>query len=128
MSIEHVHSPHAPEAIGPYSQAIVANGVVYCSGQVALPAGKGGELVGAGEVAAQTHQVLDNLAAVLAAAGSSLGMVVKTTVYLVDMAHFAAMNEVYAQKFGHHRPARATIAVKALPKGALVEIDAIAMR
>lgn len=128
MIIEHVASPHAPDAIGPYSQAIVANGFVFCSGQVALEPGSSGTLVGVGDVAAQTRRVFDNLAAVLAAAGVTLGHVVKTTVFLTDMANFAAMNQVYAERFGSHRPARATVAVAGLPKGALVEIEAIAVR
>ncbi len=128
MIIEHVTSPNAPDAIGPYSQAIVANGLIFCSGQVALEAGSGGKLMGGSDVAAQTRRVFDNLTAVLAAAGATLGHVVKTTVYLTDMGHFAAMNQVYAERFGDHRPARATVAVAGLPKGALVEIEAIAVR
>lgn len=126
--IETVVSPHAPDAIGPYSQAVVAHNLVFCSGQVALSAGAGGKLEGGSDVAAQTRRVLDNLAAVLKAAGSSLHQVVKTTVYLTDMTHFAAMNQVYAECFGTHRPARSTVAVAGLPKGALVEIDALAVR
>jgi 2-iminobutanoate/2-iminopropanoate deaminase len=117
----------APRAIGPYSQAIEAGGVVYCSGQVALEPGEGSAFRG-GDVAEQTRLVLQNLAAVLEAAGSSLAKVVKTTVYLTDMEHFTAMNAVYGERFGAHRPARATVAVKSLPRGALVEIDAIALR
>ena len=127
MPLESVTTQKAPDAIGPYSQAIVANGFVFCSGQVALEPGKGGTLVGA-DVAAQTKRVLQNLSAILEAAGSGLGKVVKTTVFLTDLAHFAAMNDVYSGFFGAHRPARATVAVVALPKGALVEIDAIAVR
>jgi 2-iminobutanoate/2-iminopropanoate deaminase len=125
--IEPVTTRKAPEAIGPYSQALVAQGLVFCSGQVALDPEKGGALVGT-DVAAQTRRVLQNLAAVLEASGSSLKKVVKTTVFLTDMGHFAAMNQVYAECFGDHKPARATVAVVALPKGALVEIDAIAVR
>ena len=116
----------APKAIGPYSQAIVADNVVYTAGQVALDPSSG-ELVGT-TAAEQTDQVLKNITAVLAAAGSSLGQVVKTTVYLADMADFAAMNEVYAKHFGGHRPARSTVQAAGLPKGARVEIDAIAIR
>jgi 2-iminobutanoate/2-iminopropanoate deaminase len=131
MGHESVSTPKAPEAIGPYSQAVIASGGpnswVYCSGQVALEPGKSGTLVGA-DVAAQTRRALQNLAAVLEAAGSGLARVVKTTVYLTDMAHFAAMNQVYAELFGANRPARATVAVAGLPKGALVEIEAIALR
>ncbi|HKE91432.1 MAG TPA: RidA family protein [Gemmatimonadales bacterium] len=121
-----VATDKAPKAIGPYSQAIVSDDTVYTAGQVALDP-KTGELVGA-TVAEQTEQVFQNLTAVLAAAGSSLGQVVKTTVYLADMADFAAMNEVYARHFGGHRPARSTVQAAGLPKGARVEIDAIAIR
>jgi 2-iminobutanoate/2-iminopropanoate deaminase len=121
-----VATERAPKAIGPYSQAIVTDDTVYTAGQVALDP-KTGELVGA-TVAEQTEQVLQNLTAVLAASGSSLGQVVKTTVYLEDMADFAAMNEVYARHFGGHRPARSTVQAAGLPKGARVEIDAIAIR
>jgi 2-iminobutanoate/2-iminopropanoate deaminase len=124
--INTVATDHAPKAIGPYSQAIVTNGVVYTAGQVALDP-KSGDLVGA-TAAEQTEQVLQNLTAVLAAAGSSLGQVVKTTVYLADMGDFTAMNEVYARHFGGHRPARSTVAAAALPKGARVEIDAVAVQ
>jgi 2-iminobutanoate/2-iminopropanoate deaminase len=125
-TIETVATDHAPKAIGPYSQAIVADGIVYTAGQVALDPSTGA-LIGA-TIAEQTEQVLTNLAAVLAAAGSSLGQVVKTTVYLADMADFAAMNEVYARHFGGHRPARSTVQAAGLPKGARVEIDAIAIQ
>jgi 2-iminobutanoate/2-iminopropanoate deaminase len=121
-----VATDKAPKAIGPYSQAIVTDDTVYTAGQVALDP-KTGELVGA-TVAEQTEQVLKNLTAVLAASGSSLGQVVKTTVYLADMADFAAMNDVYARHFGGHRPARSTVQAAGLPKGARVEIDAIAIR
>jgi len=121
-----VATDKAPKAIGPYSQAIVADNVVYTAGQVALDPASG-ELVGK-TVAEQTDQALKNITAVLAAAGSSLGQVVKTTVYLADMADFAAMNEVYAKHFGGHRPARSTVQAAGLPKGARVEIDAIAIR
>jgi 2-iminobutanoate/2-iminopropanoate deaminase len=125
-TIKTVATDHAPQAIGPYSQAIVADGIVYTAGQVALDPASG-SLVGT-TIAEQTEQVLKNLAAVLAAAGSSLGQVVKTTVYLADMADFAAMNEVYARHFGGHRPARSTVQAAGLPKGARVEIDAIAIQ
>ena len=120
-----VATPQAPQAIGPYSQAIIVNGVVYTAGQVALdPATM--NLV-PGDVKAQTTRVLQNLRAILEAAGSGLGKVVKTTVYLASMDDFAAMNEVYAAAFGEHRPARSTVAVRTLPKNALVEIDCIAL-
>jgi 2-iminobutanoate/2-iminopropanoate deaminase len=121
-----VSTDKAPKAIGPYSQAVVADNVVYTAGQVALDP-TSGELVGT-SVAEQTEQVLKNIAAVLAASGASLGQVVKTTVYLADMADFSAMNEVYARHFGGHRPARSTIQAAGLPKGARVEIDAVAVR
>ena len=126
MSLTVVSTPGAPKAIGPYSQAIVHGGLVYTAGQVALdPATM--ELVSGG-VAEQADRALTNLAAVLAEAGSGLDRVIKTTVYLVDMADFGAMNEVYARHFGHHRPARSTVAVAGLPKGARVEIDVIAQK
>jgi len=124
MTLQTVATDSAPKAIGPYSQALIAGNLVYTAGQVALdPATM--ELVPGG-VAEQADRALRNLAAVLAAAGTSLQRVVKTTVYLVDMADFAAMNEVYARHFGTHRPARSTVAVAGLPKGARVEIDVIA--
>ena len=114
----------APKAIGPYSQAVIADGTIYTAGQIALDP-KTNEVVGK-TTAEQTDRALRNLAAVLAAAGSSLALVVKTTVYLVDMADFPAMNEVYARHFGSHKPARATIQAAALPKGVRIEIDAVA--
>ena len=120
-----VHTEAAPKAIGPYSQAIVANGLVFCSGQVALDPATGA--LNPGYVAVQTRQALANLKAVLEAAGSSLHRVVKTTVYLADMDDFAEMNAVYAEIFAGHAPARATVEVARLPKDALVEIDAIAL-
>ena len=126
MPLTVVSTPDAPKAIGPYSQAIVQGGMVYTAGQVALdPATM--ELV-PGAVGEQTERVFANLKAVLAAAGTRLERVVKTTVYLVDMADFSAMNEVYAKHFGDHRPARSTVAVAGLPKGARVEIDVIALK
>ena len=121
-----VSTDKAPRAIGPYSQAIVTSDLVFTAGQIALDPGTM-ELLG-GDVAAQTDRVLKNVAAVLEAAGSSLGHVIKTTVYLRDMADFAKMNEVYTRHFGDHRPARSTVAVAGLPKQARVEIDAIAVR
>ncbi len=124
MPLTVITTPDAPKAIGPYSQAIAHGATVYTAGQVALdPATM--ELV-PGDVAAQTERVMTNLRAVLAAAGCSLGQVIKSTVYLVDMADFSAMNEVYARHFGDHRPARSTVAVAGLPKGARVEIDVVA--
>ena len=116
----------APKAIGPYSQAIVNDNLVFTAGQVALDP-KSGELVGR-STAEQTEQVFANLKAVLAAAGTSLQNVVKTTVYLADMADFPQMNEVYAKHFGAHKPARSTVQAAGLPKGARVEIDAVAVK
>jgi len=115
----------APKAIGPYSQAIMTDSLVFTAGQVALDP-KNGELVGR-TTAEQTEQVLANLRAVLAAAGTTLQNVIKTTVYLADMADFAQMNEVYAKHFGSHKPARSTVQAAGLPKGARVEIDVIAL-
>lgn len=114
----------APAAIGPYSQAVRSGDLVFCSGQIPLDPDSG-HLVDGG-IAAQTARVLDNLAAVLAAADLKLGNVVKTTVFLVSMDDFPAMNEVYARYFDEDPPARSTIGVAALPKGARVEIEAIA--
>jgi 2-iminobutanoate/2-iminopropanoate deaminase len=123
--MQSISTPDAPAAIGPYSQAIVASGVIYTAGQIALvPATM--QLV-EGDVAVQTAQVFANLKAVLQAAGTGLDRVVKATVYLADMADFPAMNEVYAREFGAHRPARSTVAARTLPKNARVEIDLIAL-
>ena len=116
----------APRAIGPYSQATVVGNVIYTAGQIALDPGTM-EMVGK-DVGEQTARELQNLAAVLEAAGSSLQHVLKTPVFLADMADFPAMNEVYARAFGDHRPARSTVAVQTLPKNARVEIDAIALK
>jgi 2-iminobutanoate/2-iminopropanoate deaminase len=124
MSLDTISTAGAPKAIGPYSQAISANGFLFTAGQVALDPSTG-ELV-TGGIAEQTTRALDNLRAVLKAAGSGLNQVVKTTVFLVDMADFSEMNEVYGRVFGAHRPARSTVAVAALPKGARVEIEVIA--
>lgn len=120
-----VSTDAAPAAVGPYSQAVVHAGIVYTAGQIALDP-RTMQLVG-GDVAAQTERVFENLRAVLDAAGASLASVVKTTVFLADMNDFAAMNEVYARFFGDHRPARSTVQAAALPKGAAVEIEAIAV-
>jgi 2-iminobutanoate/2-iminopropanoate deaminase len=120
-----VHTDSAPAAIGPYSQAVVAGGMIYCSGQIAMDPATG-TLTG-GDVAAQTRRVLTNLRAVLEAGGGSLGSVVKCTVFLKSMDDFAAMNAVYAEFFGDHRPARAAVEVSRLPKDVDVEIDAIAV-
>jgi 2-iminobutanoate/2-iminopropanoate deaminase len=121
-----VHSDQAPKAIGPYSQAIRAGGLLFLSGQIPLTS-HSGELVGAGDVRAQAKQVMENLGAVLAAGGASFASVVKTTIYLADLADFAAVNEVYGGYFKEAPPARATVQVAGLPRGALVEIDAIAL-
>lgn len=118
-----VTTENAPKAIGPYSQAIEQHGRLYTSGQIPLRAD--GTMV-EGDIKAQTEQVLQNLQAVLEAGGSSLLNAIKTTIYLVDMADFEAVNEVYAAYFKEHRPARSTVAVSALPKGARVEIECIA--
>jgi len=114
----------APQAIGPYSQAVVVDGTVYTAGQIPLDS-KTGDVVGK-TTAEQTDQVLKNLAAILKAAESGLDLVVKTTVYLVDMDDFPAMNEVYAKHFARHKPARSTVQAAALPKAVRIEIDAIA--
>jgi 2-iminobutanoate/2-iminopropanoate deaminase len=124
---EEVRSPGAPMPVGPYSQAVAVGEWVLASGQIPLDP-LTGELV-AGDIEAQTERVLGNLAAVLEAAGSSLERVVRTTVYLTDLALFARMNAVYARRFtGAPLPARSTVQVSALPRGAAVEIDAIALR
>jgi 2-iminobutanoate/2-iminopropanoate deaminase len=120
-----VATADAPAAIGPYSQAIVAGGLVFTAGQVALDP-RTMELV-EGDVKAQTERVFLNLAAVLEAAGTGFDRVLKATVFLADMGDFAAMNEVYGRVFGGHRPARSTVAVKTLPKNARVEIDLVAL-
>ena len=119
-----VQTNKAPSAIGPYSQAVVANGMVYTSGQIALtPEG----VMLEADVVLQTKQVLKNLKAVLEEAGSSMDRVVKTTIFIDSMDDFAIINEIYEEAFSTHKPARATVAVKTLPKNALVEIDAVAL-
>jgi 2-iminobutanoate/2-iminopropanoate deaminase len=123
MSLKTISVDNAPQAIGPYAQGIVAGGFLFTAGQVGLdPATM--KLV-EGDVAAQTRRVFDNLEAVLAGAGATLSDVVRAGVYLVDMGDFAKMNEVFAARFGTHRPARSTVAVAALPAGARVEIDLV---
>ena len=122
---EVVATPHAPQAIGPYSQALRAGGIVYTAGQLGLDP-QTGQLVEGG-IEAQTRQVLRNLAAVLEAAGSSLGMVLKTTVYMKYLAEFSQMNTTYAEFFPQAKPARSTVEVARLPLGALVEIDCVAV-
>lgn len=119
-----VSTDTAPAAIGPYSQAIIHNNTVYCSGQISLTADGSGPV---GDTAAeQTVQVMKNVEAVLKAAGTELSKVVKTTIFLTDMNDFAAVNKVYGDAFGDHRPARSTVAVSALPKGVQVEIEVLA--
>ena len=115
----------APAAVGPYSHAVRVNGLLFCSGQVALDPEKG-VLVGK-DVAAQTHQVFANIRAVLGEAGLTLSDVAKTTVYLQTMDDFGTMNGIYAEHFGDHKPARSTVAVAGLPVGALVEIEVLAV-
>lgn len=122
---EVVSTENAPGAIGPYSQAIKVNGMVFCSGQIPLDPATG-EFV-AGGIVEQTEQVFKNLIAVLEAAGSGLDSVVKTTVFLADMAEFAAMNDVYAKYFAENKPARATVQAGRLPRDARVEIECIAV-
>lgn len=124
MSQTQVQTAHAPQAIGPYSQAIVANGMVFCSGQIPLtPAGD----VAPGDVEAQTHQVMKNLQAVLEAAGSSYSKIVQTTCYLADMADFPVFNKVYAEYVKEPYPARATVQVARLPRDVRVEVACIAL-
>jgi 2-iminobutanoate/2-iminopropanoate deaminase len=124
VALRAVQTDRAPAAIGPYSQAVVANGFLFTAGQIPLDPATGQVVVG--DVTAQTERVLANLAAVLEAAGTSWGSVVKTTVFLNDMNDFPAVNQVYARILGNARPARSTVQVAALPRGVLVEIDAIA--
>lgn len=121
-----ISTDQAPAAIGPYSQAVAHGDLLFCSGQISLlPTGEGP----VGESAAeQTEQIMKNIAAVLAAGGSGFEKVIKTTIFLLDMADFAAVNEVYGRHFGQTPPARSTVAVSALPKGAKVEIEVIAAR
>jgi 2-iminobutanoate/2-iminopropanoate deaminase len=126
MGIDFVTTPNAPKAIGPYSQAVTFGNLVFTAGQIALdPATMEIKAEGISE---QTEQVLSNLEAVLRAAGSDFSKVLKTTVFLHSMADFTAMNEVYARRFGTHRPARSTVAAAGLPRNVLVEIEVIAVR
>jgi len=120
-----ISTPNAPEAIGPYSQAVAVKGLVFCSGQIPINPATG-EFCGT-EIREQTRQVLRNLGAVLTAAGARPDTVVKSTVFLADMGDFAGMNEIYAEFFGDHMPARATVEVSRLPKNVLVEIECIAV-
>ena len=125
MTVRTVHTEKAPAAIGPYSQAIVAGNFLFTAGQIALDPSTG-QIV-QGDVTAQTERVMRNLTAVLESAGASWADVVKTTVYLQDMADFPRVNEVYGRMIGNARPARSTVQVSGLPRGVLVEIDAVAM-
>lgn len=122
---EIISTENAPGAIGPYSQAVKAGNMVFCSGQIPIDP-QMGEFV-SDEIAEQTEQVLKNLSAVLEAAGTGLNNVVKTTVFLIDMNDFAAMNEVYAKYFNENKPARATVQAARLPRDARVEIECIAL-
>ena len=121
--MKQIHTDRAPAAVGPYSQAVVSGGLCFTSGQIALSP-ETGEIVGE-DISTQTRQVLENLCAVLAAAGISAEKVLKTTCYLADIADFAAFNAVYAEYFPG-KPARSCVAVKDLPRGALVEVEAVA--
>lgn len=123
-ALKPIHTEDAPQAIGPYSQAVVVDGWVFASGQIALDP-QSGKLL-AGDAAKQAEQALANLSGILGAAGTGFARVVKTTIYLTDMADFQKVNEVYARFFNEPFPARATVQVAALPKGALVEIEVIA--
>jgi len=126
MSIDFVSTADAPKAIGPYSQAVIHGDLIFTAGQIALDP-QSMEIVADG-ITAQTERVLSNLEAVLKAAGSDFTRVLKTTVFLQSMADFAAMNEVYARRFGAHRPARSTVAAAGLPRNVLVEIEVVAVR
>jgi 2-iminobutanoate/2-iminopropanoate deaminase len=119
-----VQTDKAPSAIGPYSQAVIINGMVYTSGQIALTSE--GEFLNL-DIEVQTRQVLTNLSEVLKSAGSSLDKVVKTTIFLQNMSDFESVNKIYAEFFKEHKPARSTVAVQKLPKNALIEIEAIAI-
>ena len=122
--MKEISTKEAPQAIGPYSQAIEANGFIFTSGQIAL---KPDGTLENGDIVHQTHQVMKNLYYVLEAAGAHFNDVVKTTIFLADMNDFEQVNEVYAHYFGLHKPARSTVAVKTLPKNVLVEIECIAL-
>lgn len=125
MTLQQISTDKAPSAIGPYSQAVIANGFLFTAGQIALDP-IAGQIVPGG-IVEQTERVMENLQAVLGAAGVSWNDVVKTTVYLQDLSHFPTVNEIYGKWLGDARPARSTVQVPGLPRGALVEIDAIAV-
>lgn len=124
MTLKMISTGKAPAAIGPYSQAVQAGELLFCSGQIALDPATG-ELA-PGDSMSQTVRVMDNIAAVLSEAGAGFDNVIKTTIYLLDMGDFGVVNEVYGRYFSGHKPARSTVAVKNLPRGALVEIEVIA--
>lgn len=123
--MDYVATPDAPKAIGPYSQAVKANGLVYTSGQIALDPATGNLVEGSFEE--QVHRVFRNLEAVLKEAGSGFDRVLKATVFLTDLANFQALNMIYAEYFGDHKPSRTTVGVSQLPKGGAVEIDLVAL-
>jgi 2-iminobutanoate/2-iminopropanoate deaminase len=125
MTMKVIATDDAPKAIGPYSQAVSWQRILYTSGQIALDPATG-EIV-PGDFAAQARRVFDNLAAVLREAGSDFSRVLKATVYLTDLANFQTLNSIYAERFGDHKPARTTVQVSALPKGSAVEIDLVAL-
>lgn len=125
MALKHVSTSGAPAAIGPYSQAVIAGGFLFTAGQIALDPASG-QIVEGG-IEEQTDRVLRNLTAVLEEAGTSWARVVKTTVYLQDLSHFPVVNEIYGRMIGDARPARSTVQVSALPRAALVEMDAVAV-
>lgn len=125
-TLREIRTPRAPAPVGPYSQAIECAGLVFCSGQIALDPATG-QMAGA-TVEAQTERVMDNMRAVLEAAGLDLHRIVKTTIFLTDLKSFSAVNAIYERKLAGHRPARSTVEVSALPKGALVEIECFASR
>ncbi|MDQ3674927.1 MAG: RidA family protein [Gemmatimonadota bacterium] len=125
MSVRQISIDKAPAAIGPYSQGIIANGFLFTAGQIALDP-DAGQIV-AGGIVEQTERVMENLEEVLKAAGASWADVVKTTVYLHDLSNFPVVNEIYGKRLGSARPARSTVQVPGLPRGALVEIDAVAI-
>lgn len=125
MSVETVHTPRAPAAIGPYSQGIIANGFLFTAGQIPIDPATGDTIDG--DIVAQTERVMKNLEAILATAGASWRDVVKTTVYLLDLSDFPRMNDVYARAMGDARPARSTVQVSALPRAVMVEIDLVVL-
>ena len=124
MKLEIITTDKAPAAIGPYSQTVKFGNLLFCSGQIPLDPSTG-EIV-SGDIKAQTERVMNNIAAVLSAAGAGFDDVIKTTIYLVDMGDFASVNDIYGRRFQNHKPARSTVAVKGLPRGALLEIEVVA--